>query len=165
MKLKGYNSSAIIRDFQTKLFELKLGQYQYNQVLGSKGHVILKTLDKNKPKFYCIYKRDFYQTFEKQFWDFCLKNPNMKGPGESINIKALKNAISYDVDYLIFIHPEDVFVGFPRQIKRFCEKFELTKIQKRKNINKNNFKTIINQEITYSFPIKLLKKFEEIKIK
>lgn len=164
MILKGYNSSAIIRDFQTQLLKLKLGQYQYNQVFGTKGHVILTSLDKKKPRFYCIYKRDFYKTFEKHFFEFCLKNPQMKGEGESINIKALKNSINYNIDYIVFIHPEEVYVAYPMQIKRFCEKFELTKIQKRKNINNSKLGAKITQEITYSFPKKLLKKFEEIKI-
>ena len=153
MKIIGYNSVSAIRSFAE---QYKKGKY--NVVATYKnGHTLLKPAFSEVPKLYCIYKRDFFIHFNDIFKEFSSEFPDLSGLGESINLSLLDRAIRLDCDYLVFIHENEVLLAYPKQIKRFCEKYNLFRKQNRENVYKtlNGNKEPI-REITYSFPKKML---------
>lgn len=163
MIVKGYNSHAAMRHFLEQLHMIGFGRYNYAQNYKN-GHALLKPFNKTKPSFYAIYKRDFFMSFEKEFPAFCESHPELKDVGESINAEALHRAITNNIDYLVFIHPDDdVYLAYPLMIQKFCVLNGLVRGQNRVNLEMDvksmSFKP--TSEVTFSFPKKLLKTFEE----
>jgi len=125
-------------------------------------HFILSS--KNKCKFYVIYKRQFFFKFNEEFPEFIKELPDFAGFGESINEHALQRAIDKGCHYIVFIHPKEVYIIPPLLIKKFCEAKKLFRVQHRVNLfNSQNYSGSYKKthEKTYTFPKKLMKKFEE----
>lgn len=158
MKVIGENAIAKIRSFRDQLYQLGYGNFMtVNQYRN--GHYILKS---EKMSIYVIYKRDWFKTFSKQYKDFIDSNPEFSGVGESINRESLNIAIQKGCSHIVFIHDDEVYTAPAWQIFRFCEKYGLKRIQKRKNTYRGfgNTRDVV-VEITYSFPKILLKTFKD----
>lgn len=127
------------------------------------GHTVLAG---SKNRLYCIYKREFFLTFAKQFKNFISLNPMFKDQeGESINLVALNNAIRSGCEFLVFIYPHKVYYAYTLMIKNFCEKNGLIRGQIRLNsFIKQDYtgKYIPESEVTYSFPKGLLNEVEDL---
>lgn len=109
----------------------------------------------DRKRYYVVYKRDWFNTFGKQF--------NLKeysGVGESINKEYLELALNRNAEKIVFIHPDGMFGIYPALIKNFCEKNDLVRTQDKPNHYKglNGFTETI-RETTYSFPKELLEGF------
>lgn len=163
MKVLGYNAQAAICHFMEGLIAKGFGRYQYCGNYRN-GHAILKSYDRDSPNFYVVYKRDFYMTFKHEFSGFCESHPDLAGEGESINEEALSRAIRHGCEYIVFIHRGEVFVTYPLLVAKFCKSHGLIRGQKRLNLYlqaNTNGNYAHESEVTYSFPKKLLRKFEE----
>lgn len=105
-------------------------------------------------RYYLIYKRDWFNTFAKQFERFVRKYPVYKGvKGESINRSSLDIATSNFCDFLIFCHPEGFYLASTVTIKNFCITNSLYRVQDRENTYKakgGGYSEV--REVTYSFP-------------
>lgn len=117
--------------------------------------------------FYVKYCKDTFHSFNFEFKDFVNEHPEFKGHGESINVEFLSVAC-LRADYLVFVYDDGrVYFTFPNLIRNFCIKNKLVREQVRGNEYRvedySGVKQLV-QERTYSFPIILLKNFEELKI-
>lgn len=111
------------------------------------------------PRYYALFKKDFFMTFGVQFSNFIRVHPEASLVGESINVDWLKTAIASKVDYLLFIYDNGkVYAVSPKAVENFCIKHNLVRTQDVTN-KTSNF-TI--RETTYSFPITLLKRWGDI---
>lgn len=121
--------------------------------------ITVKKDDKTE-RFYCLFKRDFFFTFHKQFPKWSKDNPT--GYGESINKKYLDIAISHDAVLVFMYEDGKIYKIYPMIIKNICGKNKLIRSQDKTNsYNKLDYSgtsKFIN-EVTYSFPICLLKRF------
>jgi hypothetical protein len=96
-------------------------KYVIDKVLNGKAKVI-KEVNKSRhkiiqletgEKWYCVYKREFYHTFNKEFEVELLKHPYyLDSEGESLNQEALKEAQRNDCDKLVFIHPDATYFQY-----------------------------------------------------
>lgn len=162
MILQGYNAQALIRNLRDTLSH-QFGLRYYVRNYERNGHALFGSNNPNNKKLYVIFKRDFFITFNKQFVSFSKQYPEYYGEGESINTDALNRAIKFDCEYIVFIHDTGVFVAYPMLIKNFCETHKLIRGQKRLNsIYANGTTEEHINEITYSFPKKLLIPIEDI---
>lgn len=168
MRVKGYNGKAAIWNFLDLLRLNNFGGYKCAREFRC-GHVLLKSDDESKPVLYVVYKRDFFESFDKIFLDFCRLFPDWKGVGESINTEALDRAVQFDGFnkggcLLVFVHADDnVYVAYPQQVRKLCVNHNLVRKQDRLNAQVSDFggRAKPNYESTYSFPKKFMKKFEE----
>lgn len=102
------------------------------------------------PKYYMLYKRDFFRTFLAQFPHYKEQNDNLVGLGESINKTALDYAIRRGTDWLLFIYESGkVYKINPKFLMKFCLRNNLIRTQT----------TSSRGELTYSFPISLLERY------
>jgi hypothetical protein len=157
MILTGETAEAKIRSLLDNLNKDSYAYQLFNRYRG--GHTILTSNKTNKPNIYCIYKREFYKTFGYTYEEF-------KGElGDSINLEALERAINLNCEIILLIYPDSTYIAFPLLIKNFCEKKGLIRGQKRLNayMNKDNTRTFRQEsEITYSFPVSLLKEIYSV---
>ncbi len=104
--------------------------------------------DSYVPKYYMIFKRDFFISFNIAFPKFIKSHPELSGYGESINVAALDLACKYNVDLLLFVHSDGrVYFINPIFLRSYVIKHSLVRKQ-------------FDNECTYSFPLKLLSPFE-----
>lgn len=145
------------------------------------GHTLITT---NKGKFYLIYKKEYLMSFNNLFSEYIKENNALSGIGESINIEYLQYAINNHA-IVLFIHEDGkiytidkialntilniaffedyTHLNTSQMIKVFCEYHKLKRTQTIQNERKmpdydNN--TCLVQESTYSFPVRLLKRFD-----
>ena len=113
----------------------------YNFNLFNNGrHSLMKSISIDKPSFYALYKKDFFNSFGKMY------PCEPSGVGESINIEWLDLALSLSVDYLVFVYPTGyVYIISPLLVKRYCESRGLIREQ-------------YEGESTYVFPVMLLER-------
>ncbi len=126
--------------------------------------------DDSTPRFYAIFKREFFMTFNHVFKDFVTINNQYNTVeyntvGESINADWLEVAIRTS-DFILFVYEGGaVYKVPPLLIKNFCEKHQLIRVQDKKNIinTKNGTGAITTiKERTYSFPVALLERFGDV---
>lgn len=105
-------------------------------------------------RYYLIYKREWFNTFSKQFDKFVKKYPEYEGvKGESINQSSLSCATSNFCDFLIFCHPEGYYLASTVTIKNFCLTNGLYRVQERENTYKAKGGGYLDtREATFSFP-------------
>lgn len=115
------------------------------------------------PSYYVVFKRDFFFSFAKQFFEFVKEFPEFNTVGESINEEFLETALKFGVDYLLFVYDNGkVYKVSPFVVKRFCEKHKLVRLQdKTTRIIKDGYRQAIREK-TYSFPITLLERFGDL---
>src|SRR3990167_10063593 len=120
-------------------------------------HMLLETLFGNK--YYCLFKREYFNMFNNYYPEFVLHHPNLRGVAESINEEWLDLAIKLDT-ILLFVHPDGrVYQIYPMTVK----KLGLVRIQNEPNVyRKDDFsgeQEAMNEK-TYNIPVKLLKKYD-----
>jgi len=117
------------------------------------------------PRFYAIFKREFFMTFNYAFKDFVTINNQYNTVGESINADWLEVAIK-TADFILFIYEDGkIYKVAPLLIKKFCEKHNLIREQDVKNkVNKcdGSGLSMMIKEKTYSFSITLLERFGDV---
>jgi hypothetical protein len=119
-------------------------------------HKIVK--DINGKSYYCVFKREFFNTFSKYFPE--VSKNYVSGLGESLNKEALDLAISNFVDEVVFIHPEKFYFIYPLLFKNFALKYNLQRVQKRENKYKKQGTIHLVREVTYVVPVELLGVYE-----
>lgn len=133
-------------------------QTQKIDILHHHGHCIIKG---SKFKLYCLYKRDYFNTFKRQFINFMIKFPKYSGKGESINEDALSIARKQNCSLIVFIHPEEIKCICPDVFKGISDNYDLKRIQDVLNpdrYKKNRMRG--KNEFTCSVPIEMLREFE-----
>lgn len=113
-------------------------------------------------KYYLIFKKEHYNTFKTRFYYFYMGNEDKyNGMGESINKECLDICIRAGVHKIVFILPFSTYWHTPQCIKKFCDDNKLTKVQDKENVYQDhkNFYSV-KREITYSFPIEFLNKWD-----
>lgn len=109
----------------------------HNISLNGGRHYIMQT--KGFRNFYILFKRDFFRSFGAIF--------NKEGLGESINKQYLDKAIQLDC-LLVFIYRTGyVYSISPVEFKEYAESNRTTRITD-------------NGELTYSIPIRLLRRWK-----
>lgn len=151
------NSSAF--HYLVKLVNGKEGLIGFPASFNKGRHMLLETLMGNK--YYCLFKREYFQTFNNYYPEFVIHHPNLRGVAESINEEWLDLAIKFDA-VLLFIHPDGrVYQIYPMTIK----KLGLVRVQNEPNIYKKEDYTgeqeVVNEK-TYHVPVKLLKRYDTV---
>lgn len=148
-------------------------KYLIDQVLKNKGRVI-KEVNKSRhkivqldsgEKWYCVYKREFYHTFAKEFEEEMLRHPYYaESEGESLNQESLKEAQRNDCDKLVFIHPDAVYFQYLNAFLGFAISNNLIREQDKSNnyLVKGGERKDLH-EITYSVPVPFLEKLTEVR--
>jgi len=110
-----------------------------------------KVIQTEKERFYCVYKREFFNTFGLQF-------PEFEGQkGESLNQTYLDRAINSQCATIIFIHPEGAYKIYTRQFQNFATTFNLLRTQEAEFTYRfvGGVKKKVN-EVTLSVPVSVL---------
>lgn len=161
-------NKSLAFDYVARLLHSKYDCW-YNVLPVNVGrHSLLRPQKPSNPVFYALFKREWMYEFNRMFQKFVRDSPDMKGLGESINKEWLDYSIRAGTDYLLFIYPDHtIYLVPPMLIKKFCEKNNLIRTQRKTNDYKiPDFSESIEQinELTYCFPVKLLTKLDEVKI-
>lgn len=130
-------------------------------------HVLLEPERQSDPSFYCLYKREYFITFNKQFPEFVSLYPDLAGVGESINEDALTKAIMRRAAYLLFVYENGrMYVCEPHKFLRVAQRYKLFRNQQKLNRVAEPFtrKQRFMREGTYSLPLKLLTNVNEVKV-
>lgn len=136
------------------------------ELLNKKRHMILWTgLEEPFDKIYMVYHRELFNTFPLKFYhSFIRYNEEYRfSKGESINKNCLDIAIKEEC-VVVFIYPDKKMRWvYPMVIKKFAEKWKLINRQDKYSIyRKNDYSGYYEgiNELTYSIPTELLKKFD-----
>jgi len=163
--LFGNNIFVAYKNFQSLLSKVYGRTYNRNEL--NKGrHCLLKPVEGNTPSFYCVFKREVFHSFYKQFETFCGLNPDASKVGASINEFCLRRVIQMDVDYLVFVYPTRAYFVYPRQFYNFAKIHRLIRSQDRNNVYKTGDYTGRQQkvsEITVSNPLSALNNIFDLK--
>jgi len=118
--------------------------------------------------YYCLFKKEFIQSFNNLAPHFISINDYFKSFGESINYDSLVSAGKKN-DCLLFVYPNGaIYYLYANALLKFYElqdditKEELLRVQNKTNTSYNIFNAGIPNslnEITLIFPIKLLQRF------
>lgn len=115
-------------------------------------HKVVET--KTGERFYCVYKREFFNKFGVVFQSFCSSNPLcISGLGESLNESSVEKAIEMKATTLVFIHPDVIYTIYSAQFFRFALNNNLRRTQIKENADSG----VAIQEKTLSVPKELLK--------
>ena len=146
-------------------------KYLIDKVLKNKARVI-KEVNKSRhkivqldsgEKWYCVYKRESYHTFSKEFPELATRYPIFEGvEGESLNQEALKEAQRNDCTTVVFIYPDTVRYQFLTNFIEFAIVNNLIREQDRSNnyLQKGGERKDIH-ELTYSVPLTFLMELKE----
>jgi len=121
------------------------------------GHCVIKA---NGVKLYCLFKKDHFNTFYRQFINFMLKHKDFCGKGDSINAKSLKYAHTRNCKLILFIHPTKITCIEPECMIGICENNNLFYVQNCLNPYYKNGSYKPNNEFVYSLPKEMLRSFE-----
>jgi hypothetical protein len=116
----------------------------------------------NGEKIYAVYKREWFNTFSKQFEDVPIikSNEEYRGVGESLNVEFVELACKYNA-VLIFVHPDGFYKVFSNLYRKFAEKHGLYRVQERFNKFKRTGGGFeMRKEVTYCVPFSLLERLE-----
>jgi hypothetical protein len=145
-----------------------------------------RLIETNAGRYYLVHKKDHFHAFNAIFKNYIDDNNTLSGIGESINIEYLQFAINYNA-MLVFSYEmyEHIFYVLDRNklitllrykypelnnenvqtealLKIYCEIYNLKREQDKSNTYKKNDyseSTVILQERTYSFPMKMMKRW------
>jgi hypothetical protein len=146
------------------------------------GHALIAT---DKGKYYWLYKKDLFKSFNHYFKDYLKKDNAVGGLGESINRQYLVKAIKHKCK-LVFTYkdtPRCLFTPSRKKLltlldmampganfsmtpttallKIYCDYHKLIRKQNKVNIFKENIYSenpVKMQEVTYSFSINLMER-------
>lgn len=160
MNVTGFNAQNVVRSFMEILNSHRIGNFRVLQQFRN-GHYILESATN---RIYLIFKRQPFFKFKYLFPEFIKNNPHLDGLGESVNIEVLERCSKFSCLDLVIIHPNEIFITPPNLIKNFCVKYGLVRGQIKLNayFKLDGFKnTELTNEVTYSFPQKIMQTFEE----
>jgi hypothetical protein len=128
----------------------------FKKLLTSKGYSLVsqRWVNQNRDLILFAKKNGFFKSFyvkEKHdvFYSFAKIFPNQKGAGDSINKNVLENLIKESIDVLVFEHEHLFYFVKPKAILNYATEMGLIRRQD------------VSGEVTYSFPLSLLKNFEK----
>jgi hypothetical protein len=127
-------------------------------------HKIIKTQEGEL--LYCVYKREFYNTFSKEFEHLGELFPSYKeDKGESINRDAITEAQRNNCEKIVFIHPDKIYWQYTNLFLNFAVNHHLIRIQDKANeyLFKDGIRKQV-KEITFSIPSKLLEVYAEVRV-
>lgn len=104
-------------------------------------HMVLKTKKENI--YYCLFKREYFNSFNAFFQEYLDVHPEHKGIAESINKEFLAIALSYHAT-LLFVHQDGRIYTIPAETVR-----ELGLVREQKS----------GVEKTYHVPIRMLERY------
>lgn len=137
--------------------------------------LVIKAFNKSRHKLiktqegellYCIYKREFYHSFSKEYEHLGKMYPEYEqDEGESINKESLQDAQRNGCDKIVFIHPDRIYWQYTNLFLNFAVNHHLIRIQDKANeyLFKDGIRKQV-QEITFSIPSKLLEVYAEVKV-
>lgn len=107
------------------------------------------------PKFYVLFKRDFFMSFNLVFKDFVKSYPDYNTVGESINEDVFKAVKARGVDYLIFAYDNSrrVYKLSVGLLDRFYKTYNLVRVQ-----DKLNKTSVGKKEKTICFPVNIMER-------
>ncbi len=159
------NNKQALQSVLIRLREVFNASYSFAVYNHGKHFYLYPPVDKRfLPTFYMLYKKDYFHNFNTEFVSFANANPSLIGWGESINKEWLEIAISLRANWLLFVHKEGIYMVTPIKLKAFCVRSDLIREQVVPNTYKSgggSSTTVSVRETTYSFPIKILKNFNE----
>lgn len=119
-------------------------------------HKVIKT--PTNEKWYCVFKREFYHTFSKEYPHLGEEEPMFANQeGESLNKECFNNAQRFDCNKIVFIHPDKTYWIYTNQFLNFAVNRHLIRIQDKLNEYKiEGGKKKAVQEITLSVPVGIL---------
>jgi len=157
-------------DYVQKIIQKHYDAWFRRELLNHGRHLLLSpTNSLVVPKFYVLYKKDFFHKFNDHCEGFVKDNPYYRGLGESINEEFLQRAIREDA-LLLFVYPnKQIYSIFPMVIYKLWQnqpphlKGELLRTQLKNNQYSipdynNGLKQVY--ELTFVFPIKLMSKLD-----
>lgn len=160
----GHNQFVAFKEFQSLL--VRVYGVAFERLEFNKGrHLLLKPVSGDFPSFYLVFKREFFDSFSRQFDRFSAENPEASKVGESINESSLELLIKHKAEYLVFIHPNNAYVAIPHQFYNYAKYHNLVRIQEKPNVYKsNNYNGGFNskKEITISTPLNELQNIFDI---
>jgi hypothetical protein len=175
-----WNSEIAVRVFYCKLFNEGL-----NPTILHKNkfhHTLIGSKNKN---YYLLYKKDFFNSFSQIFKEYA--NTEYAGVGETINREYMQFALNHNAE-LIFCYEKSPCIYYcadsiklskeinrhlgtdsnysevlgTKLLKLYCEFHNLVRVQDKTNEykidNYSESKIQVNEQ-TYSFPVKILKRF------
>lgn len=131
------------------------------QPTNKQRHLILRPINnKDQPSYYCMYKREWFMSFNIWFPKYILQNTQFAGISQTINEECLKTALT--TDYILIIMPnETIYQISPQLWKKYADEHHLKRSQNTTNTYKQQGGTTTQiQETTYCIPAKLLTKWE-----
>lgn len=147
-----------------KSLKIEFGVFYTKSVFNRGRHCILSPpFDSDLPKFYVVFKRSWFVTFNNKFQEFISEFPDMAGYGESINKEWLDLALQQRVSYFLFVHEEgSIYQVSPLLLQKFVFKHNLFRSQERRNDYRRadgSGGVISVNELTVCFPCKLLERW------
>jgi hypothetical protein len=134
-----------------------------------KRHLLLRNVGHGL-NFYCLYKKDFFQSFNSRCPGFVKIHPELSGLGESINESNFQDALNHNAT-LIYIYPDGSIYGVhTKLIDKFFSllpeyiKNEMIRTQDKTNFYKasdgsGQYNAVLEQERV--FPIKWLERLNQ----
>lgn len=116
-----------------------------NDGKGEFRHLLVKT---DHGVFYCLFKHNFFMSFNYQFPDFVKRYPEFAGVGESINMIWLKKAMSYDAMLVYVYEDERIYTIKAKELWDFVNTHSLIR-----------FSNQVPKELEAVFPIKKLERW------
>jgi len=122
------NKNAAMRSVMKKI--VKKCKCSYTLVDANfERHFLLKSTKASCPKWYGMFKRGYFMSFNEFFPEFVRKHGG--GVAESINKECLQYALSRGVDWLVWIHDDEkVYVSQVKMVAKYCMKHGLVRTQK-----------------------------------
>lgn len=140
-----YNQDNAIREFCKKIDAKVVADFNKGR------HKLVE--DKNEERYYCVYKREFFNKFGVIFKSFADSYPHYSGIGETLNVESINKAIEYNATTLVFIHPDNMYKVYTKQFMMFAVNNNLKRTQIKDNAN---YGRVINEK-TLSIPKEMLK--------
>lgn len=123
-------------------------------------HVLMIPSNNDRLKFYVIFVRRWFETFDKIFKSFIEKYLEYSGYGASINKTVLENSIKHEADFILVVLANGyVYRINPIVWLKFSLKYDLIRTQTRSNeynAHNDTGQSILINEETYSIPRTIL---------
>lgn len=134
--------------------------YSY-QPANKQRHVVFRPINnKDQPSYYCMYKREWFMSFNIWFPKYIIEYTQFRGIAQTINQECLQTALT--TDYILIIMPDQTTYQIsPRLWQKYAKEHNLTRTQNISNTYKGKLGTKEQiQETTICIPAKLLTKWE-----
>lgn len=157
---------SVAFDYVKKLLPSKGYRVKMVSPVNKGRHLLIECSNVKTPDvyqyFYVLYKHTFVHSFNEMFPEFVSKYPSLAGQGESINVEFAEYARRRDAILLFVYESGAVYSIYANALIKICTDAKLQRIQSRRNEYKIQYgdgETQIVNEETYTFPIKLMERF------